>query len=434
MKTIFRLMVSTAMAVALAFQLSAQDSGPPPEAGVYRSTTELDQLVGPIALYPDPLIAQILPAATQPADIVVADRYLQGGGDPNQVDSQPWDPSVKALAHYPELIKWMDDNLTWTTQLGQAFVTQQADVMNAVQQMRAQAQSLGNLTSTPQQQVVVAGGVIEVLPVNPEVIYVPVYEPAYVYYRRPVFDSPWITFGIGWSVGFWFDHDCDWHHHDVIVWGHDHPRPHDWWTRRPDERFHSVTVHDNLVVRNRTVINENVSVWRPQPHAGFTDANRAARGYDVHPSRVAPARPIEHPVAPRPFQQPAPTRTDPATRRVEPAPVRTEPAPRRTEPAPGRIERPAERPQAIERPAPTVERPAVVQRPSPPPVQRVAPPVQHYAPPVQRPAAPVYPANGALIGVHSTRETQQYTTRGQQSRGTANPPAPQHNSGSDRKR
>src|SRR5579864_1030067 len=127
-----------------------QDATPPPPApdAILRSSAELDQLLGPIALYPDPLIGLILPASTQPSQIVLADRYLANGGDPNQVQDQPWDASVQGLAHYPDVLKWMDDNLVWTTELGQAFASQQSDVMDAIQRLRSQAQSLGNLPST----------------------------------------------------------------------------------------------------------------------------------------------------------------------------------------------------------------------------------------------------------------------------------------------
>ena len=127
---------------------------------------QLDQLLGPIALYPDPLIAQILPAATFPTQIVLADRYVSGGGDPDQLDQQPWDASVQALARYPDVLKWMDDNLNWTTELGQAFLNQQQDVMNSIQRLRTSAYNLGNLQSTPQQQVIDDGGYIEIVPVD----------------------------------------------------------------------------------------------------------------------------------------------------------------------------------------------------------------------------------------------------------------------------
>ncbi len=107
------------------------------------SADELNQLLGPIALYPDPLIGLVLPASTAPSDIVLADRYLQQNGDPAQIPNQPWDESVKGLTHYPSLLKWLDENLTWTSQLGEAYVAQPADVMNAIQQLRAKAKADG---------------------------------------------------------------------------------------------------------------------------------------------------------------------------------------------------------------------------------------------------------------------------------------------------
>ena len=115
----------------------AQTAVPPPMPAYQPlSDQQLDQLLGPIALYPDPLIAQILPASALPTQIVLADRYVSGGGDPGQLDAQPWDASVQAVARYPEVLKWMDDNLNWTTELGQAFLNQQPDVMESIQRLR----------------------------------------------------------------------------------------------------------------------------------------------------------------------------------------------------------------------------------------------------------------------------------------------------------
>src|SRR5208282_5822556 len=131
--------------------------------------------------YPDPLIAEILPASTFPSEIVMADRYVSEGSDPNEIPSQGWDPSVQALAHYANVLKWMDDNMPWTTQLGQAFQNQQADVMNAVQQLRSQAQNLGNLPTTPQESVATDDGDIEIDPVDPDQMYVPTYDPDTIY-------------------------------------------------------------------------------------------------------------------------------------------------------------------------------------------------------------------------------------------------------------
>lgn len=220
------------VAFVLAFDvpgLPAQTPAPPP-APAYQPLTDqqLEQLLGPIALYPDPLIAEILPASTVPAQVVMADRYISGGGDPNLIDQQSWDPSVQAVARYPSVLKWMDDNLNWTADVGQAFLNQQSDVMNAIQRLRRSAYNLGNLQSTPQQQVMDEGGNLEIVPANPDVIYVPVYQPDPVYYETD-YGPPFITFGVGCAVGAWLDCDFDWDHRHLIIWDHDHQRPHDWW-------------------------------------------------------------------------------------------------------------------------------------------------------------------------------------------------------------
>jgi hypothetical protein len=145
------------------------------------SGAALDQLLGQIALYPDPLIAEILPASTLPTQIVLADRYVSGGGDVDQIGQQPWDPSVQAVARYPKVLKWMDDNLNWTMQSGLAFLNQQPEVMSSIQRLRATAARLGNLQSSPQQQVVADGSAIEIIPADPQLICVPVYQPDQVY-------------------------------------------------------------------------------------------------------------------------------------------------------------------------------------------------------------------------------------------------------------
>ena len=136
----FKIAVLLCVLTGTAMSVRAQMAVPPPMAAYQPlSYQQLDQLLGPIALYPDPLIAQILPASTLPTQIVLADRYVSGGGDPNQIDQQPWDASVQALARYPNVLKWMDDNLNWTTELGQAFLNQQQDVMDSIQRLRQSA-------------------------------------------------------------------------------------------------------------------------------------------------------------------------------------------------------------------------------------------------------------------------------------------------------
>jgi hypothetical protein len=263
---------------------------PPAPMVLLRSLAELDSMLAPIALYPDPLLAQLLPAATLPAQVVLADRYLREGGDLNLVALQPWDDSLKALVRYPATLRMLDDNLAWTTDLGQAFLNQPADVMDSVQRLRAKALALGNLQSTPQQTVLVNEGIIEIVPAAPQVIYVPVYQPEVVYVQPPPAPGRfYISFGAGLAVGAWLNHDCDWHAHEVIVWHHDHPRPADWWYRPPSRRETPRVVNNVTVVNNTTVVNQNFSVWRPAARGAVPD--RGDRGWGQQAVRApAPAR------------------------------------------------------------------------------------------------------------------------------------------------
>ena len=204
------------------------------------ATQDLDQLVAPIALYPDALVAQVLAAATYPTEIVEADRWLQdnptlkGDALAKAVDQQPWDPSVKALTQFPDVLTMMDKNLSWTSALGDAYGRNQATVMDAVQQMRRQAQQAGNLKSTPQETVTTQDQTIAIEPVDPEVVYVPEYDP-WLVYGGPIafypgwvgvpglfYDGPGIFFGVGIGIGLfggfgwgWHHWDADWHHHYV---------------------------------------------------------------------------------------------------------------------------------------------------------------------------------------------------------------------------
>ena len=138
---------------------------------------ELDDLLAPIALYPDPLLAQILPAATFIDQIDLAARYMGQYGKSALIDDQQWDVSVKAVAHYPDVLFMMDQKYDWTVSLGQAYASQPQDVMDAIQRLRAEAEAEGNLVSTAEQQVVDEGGVISIVPAEPDVVYVPQYDP-----------------------------------------------------------------------------------------------------------------------------------------------------------------------------------------------------------------------------------------------------------------
>jgi hypothetical protein len=306
MKFLFNIAVLLCVFTGALLSVQAQTAVPPPMPAYQPlADQQLDQLLGPIALYPDPLIAQILPASTLPTQIVLADRYVSGGGDPNQIDQQPWDASVQALARYPNVLKWMDDNLNWTTELGQAFLYQQQDVMDSIQRLRQLAINLGNLQSTPQQQVITDNGDIEIVPADPQVIYVPVYDPAQACYQA-AYGTPFISFGIGFAIGSWLNCDFDWHNHNIIVWNRAHPRPNNWWHEPPGQRDMG-----------------HVTVWHPVNHPNARVVNLGDRGYaaSYHPPVVATVSrsmsdagrtppPAAHPQAPvmhytTPITQPA---------------------------------------------------------------------------------------------------------------------------------
>jgi len=195
-------------------------------------TASLDQLLAPIALYPDPLISLILPASTFPGDLQAAAAYLGTGGDPNQVDAQPWDASVKGLVHYPQVVTWMVQNLDWTQSLGAAFAAQPADVMASVQRLRGTALAAGTLTNTPQQQVVTQDSEIEIQPAQPDVIYVPQYDPAVVFVDQPYYGygGPYLSYGPGYPVGPWLTYGAFWGGGVILTadWGFWHG-PGGWW-------------------------------------------------------------------------------------------------------------------------------------------------------------------------------------------------------------
>jgi hypothetical protein len=201
----------------------------------------LQQLVAPIALYPDSLVAQILAASTFPEQVVQADRWVQAHPDlkgdalAKAVDQQPWDPSVKALTAFPAVLGNMDKNLSWTSSLGDAYYNQGDNVMDAVQVMRQNAQQAGNLKTTPEQTVTTQGSTTVIQPTDPSVVYVPAYDPWLVYggpidpwpgwygYPGLWFDGPYLSFGIGFPIGFyggfgwgWGHWGCDWHRHGIL--------------------------------------------------------------------------------------------------------------------------------------------------------------------------------------------------------------------------
>jgi hypothetical protein len=186
------------------------------------SQQQLSALVAPIALYPDPLVSQILMASTYPLEVAEAAAWqkqnsrLTGPTLDSALQSQSWDPSVKSLVSFPQALQMMGNDLSWTQKLGDAVLAQQSDVMTAIQAMRAKAKQAGNLSTTPQQTVSTSGQTIVIQPANPQVVYVPTYNPAVVYgpWPYPAYPPPppyyppgyvagasLLSFGVGMAVG-----------------------------------------------------------------------------------------------------------------------------------------------------------------------------------------------------------------------------------------
>jgi hypothetical protein len=189
---------------------------------------QLESLVAPIALYPDTLLSQVLVASTYPLEVVEAQQFLDqnkaltGAALVDATKKQNWDPSIQALVAFPDVLKRLNSDIRWTTDLGNAFLAQQNDLMAAVQRLRASAKDAGKLTDTPQQKVVTENqngqSAIEIQPTDPQVVYVPTYNPAY-FWGPPVYPWPPLFYpgiGIGWgwglgiNLGFYFPGCCGW--------------------------------------------------------------------------------------------------------------------------------------------------------------------------------------------------------------------------------
>jgi hypothetical protein len=227
---------------------------------------ELDNLLAPIALYPDPLLAQILPASTYPEEISDAQAWLNRGGTMSSIDRQDWDESVKAIAYYPSILNMMAGNMDWTADLGDAFLNQPEDVTLSIQRLRWQAREAGNLESTSEQTVVIEGNYIKIIPVQPQYAYIPQYDPSVVYIeRREPGDLPFITFGLGLMIGGWLTLDFDWGHHHVIYHGWNRPG----WVNHARPHVH---VRNVYVDRSRPYIRQT---WRHDLSRGDPERYRA---------------------------------------------------------------------------------------------------------------------------------------------------------------
>ncbi len=304
--------------LAATAQVPVDDDGQPIEATAAEDTipllsvTDLEDLVGPIALYPDDLLAIVLPASTYPLQVVQAARFLEQVEDePSLKPDESWNDAVVALLNYPEVVAQLSDDIDWTWRLGEAVVAQQDDVIDAVEAFRDRAYAAGNLESDEYQTVTEEDGIIHIEPVEDDVIYVPYYEPreVVVYQPRPVYHyypDPCPVYYYPYSSNYAFRRGYFWgvttafsvgwftnrlHVYHPTYYGHPYYGRYywgDWWYRRP-----SVTVYNNTYVNyggnyygNRY---RHGDYWRPHNRRSVSVSNRrvtrshyypGSRGYD----------------------------------------------------------------------------------------------------------------------------------------------------------
>jgi len=239
------------------------------------SREELAQMLAPIALYPDALLSQVLMASTYPIEVIEADRWvkrnprLKGEALDAALLDKDWDPSIKAICHFPSILALMSERITETTNLGNAFLAQEAGVMDMVQELRAKAYAQGNLTTTSQQKVIVEKETIIIEPADPRFIYVPYYDPFYIYgpwwypayppyYWMPrgvsigIGISYWPGFYFGFAFGTWSY--FDWHRHHIFIDVHKRPRyvRHDRWISKPGRWYHAPRHRRGVAYRDKS--------------------------------------------------------------------------------------------------------------------------------------------------------------------------------------
>ncbi len=385
MKKILHSMAIRTLVLLLAASVTfAQDRVPFRQA-------ELDQMLAPVALYPDPLLSQVLMASTYPLEVVQAARWsranpgLKGQDAARAVEPMDWDPSVKSLTAFPQVLSIMDEKLDWTKRLGEAFLAQQADVLDTVQALRRRAEAAGNLRSSEEMRVARQGEVITLHQPAPEVVYVPYYNPVVVYGAwwwpayPPVYWAPPAYYYVPahrpaflWGPGIWFSASFffgqpDWHRRHVTV-----VRP-----------YYSPSVY-----RAAAPAHLQPTVWRHEPRHRRDMTLRSGATRDPQPAVVPPAIRAE--------ARPGPARSEPrpATApvvRAESLPV-PRPAIARAEPRPAPAA-PVVRSEPRHEPRPAIARAESRPAPAAPVVRSV--PHHEQSPAIARaesrpaPAAPV---------------------------------------------
>jgi len=280
-------------------QAQAQDSDYEEPSEEY-SREELAQMLAPIALYPDALLSQVLMASTYPIEVVEADRWvaknpgLKGDDLDEALLDKDWDPSVKGICHFPSILELMSERITETTHLGNAFLDQEAEVMDMVQELRAKAYAQNNLTTDARQKVIVKNETIIIEPADPNAIYVSYYDPSYIYgpwwypaYPPYYWGPPGISAGVGISYwpGFYFGFAFgtwsyfDWHSHYIHINVDRRPRyvRHDRWMSNPGRWHHAPGHRRGVAYRNKsTAIKYGAPPQRPR------DFERDPRGIPEH--------------------------------------------------------------------------------------------------------------------------------------------------------
>jgi hypothetical protein len=286
-----QMVVLPAPVVVPAPPVVVETSAPAP---VTAEVADLQPLVAPIALYPDPLLSIVLPAATYPSQVCQAAQWLAGNPSPSEalIDAQAWEPSVKALVHYPRVLNQMNGDPKWTESLGSAFSSEPANVSRAIQDLRAKAMAVGSLVATPQIAIVQEAGVIAIQPAVETALYVPVYNPMVVYaepavltFEAPYLTGPWLVNGYDWSGGTVFV--GDWHGGYVV--------------------------ENHVWVRDRYFRVDHYHYWRHDVRYG--PSPRVARHEFAHSREIRGRESVFHnginrPLPIRTAHQPSPTRPD----------------------------------------------------------------------------------------------------------------------------
>jgi hypothetical protein len=380
----------TALAVALPGRAPASAMMPVPLAtptmlalaagqpSTLLSGPDLQELVSPVALYPDTLLANVLAASVFPEEIVEARKFVASGGKVDENSPQSWDPAVKSVAEFPAALTLLADSIEWTTALGQAYLAQSADMLKAVQALRAKAWDNGALRSTPQQTVITEGQTIIIEPAQPQIIYVPQYNPSVVYVDRhdDAVVAGLIGFGLGITVGLIFaDLNCNWYGGYVHCgWG----GWHGGWHGGND-----VNININNNTNNNINIGNNIGnnigsnnrpytpgeKWKPDPNRARPSAtSNAIENYKgvgaangLSKAKVPGRTPGTQPLAATPTPQTLKPRPGAATQRPA-APVSrpqtSAPVARPSTPTPAAKPASVPKPASIPKPAAAPQRPS----------------------------------------------------------------------------